>query len=148
MADSFDGRLLDPSSPIAAATALPTLRRLAGRGTNFVRAYTASPICVPARASLLTGRRPDELDIWSNSDGIAAVPGGGTCGRCAALYGDDYCSRLAARQRRLGGARLTLLEDLAAAGYETAAFGKLDSGGCAGHAAPALSPLKRRAAIG
>ena len=40
LTDSFDGRLLDPSSTLSRAVALPHLRRLAARGTNFVRAYT------------------------------------------------------------------------------------------------------------
>lgn len=34
----------------------PNLDRLAARGTRFSDAYTNCPICVPARASLATGR--------------------------------------------------------------------------------------------
>ena len=36
----------------------PHLDALARRGIAFDRAYTTSPVCVPARYSLLTGRRP------------------------------------------------------------------------------------------
>ena len=36
--------------------ATPTLDRLAASGARFTNAYTNSPICVPARASLATGR--------------------------------------------------------------------------------------------
>ncbi|HVX71564.1 MAG TPA: sulfatase-like hydrolase/transferase, partial [Devosia sp.] len=36
----------------------PHLDALAARGVRFADAYTNSPICVPARASLATGRYP------------------------------------------------------------------------------------------
>ena len=36
----------------------PHLDHLAGEGTVFDSAYTTSPVCSPARASLLTGRYP------------------------------------------------------------------------------------------
>ena len=56
----------------------PNLDRLAARGTRFTNAYTPSPICVPARASLATGRYVHELGHWDNAlayDG--RVPGWG-----------------------------------------------------------------------
>jgi choline-sulfatase len=40
--------------------------RLAARGTRFEAAYTASPICVPARAAFATGRYVHELGTWCN----------------------------------------------------------------------------------
>ncbi|MCB2043778.1 MAG: sulfatase-like hydrolase/transferase, partial [Rhodoferax sp.] len=40
----------------------PHLDALAARGTRFTNAFTPSPICVPARASLATGR-------WVHQDG-------------------------------------------------------------------------------
>ncbi|MFM8536655.1 MAG: sulfatase-like hydrolase/transferase, partial [Planctomycetaceae bacterium] len=43
----------------------PHLDRLAARGTVFTRAYCQQPICGPSRASFMSGRRPDELRIWS-----------------------------------------------------------------------------------
>jgi choline-sulfatase len=36
----------------------PNLDRLATSGVTFGNAYTASPLCVPARMALLTGRYP------------------------------------------------------------------------------------------
>lgn len=45
----------------------PRLDRLAGEGTRFVNAYTASPICVPARASIATGRYVHEHRCWDNA---------------------------------------------------------------------------------
>ena len=45
----------------------PNLDRLAESGTRFSAAYTPCPICVPARASLATGRYVHELRTWDNS---------------------------------------------------------------------------------
>jgi len=44
----------------------PNLDRLAADGVRFSDAYTNSPICVPARASLATGRYPHEIRFWDN----------------------------------------------------------------------------------
>jgi choline-sulfatase len=45
----------------------PHLDALAARGTLFRNAYTTTPICVPARASLATGRFAHTLDSWDNA---------------------------------------------------------------------------------
>jgi choline-sulfatase len=45
----------------------PHLDRLAARGVRFTDAYTNSPICVPARASLATGRYPHQIRFWDNA---------------------------------------------------------------------------------
>lgn len=42
----------------------PNLDRLAKRGLVFNRAYCQQAVCNPSRASLLTGRRLDNLRIW------------------------------------------------------------------------------------
>ena len=47
----------------------PNLDALAARGVRFADAYTNSPICVPARATLATGRYPHQIRFWDN--GIA-----------------------------------------------------------------------------
>ena len=44
----------------------PNLDRLAARGVRFSDAYTNSPICVPARASLATGRYVHQIRFWDN----------------------------------------------------------------------------------
>ena len=49
---------------------------LARRGTRFTRAYTPSPICVPARASLATGRYVHETRCWSNAQAYHGQPRG------------------------------------------------------------------------
>src|SRR4051794_35136753 len=45
----------------------PHLDSLAARGTAFTRAWTPSPICVPARASLATGRYVHQHGCWDNA---------------------------------------------------------------------------------
>jgi len=44
----------------------PNLERLAGRGANFRRCYSNSPVCVPARASLMSGRYPSDVEAYDN----------------------------------------------------------------------------------
>ena len=46
----------------------PTLDRFAGTGMRFTRAYTPSPICVPARASLAAGIHVHETRCWSSAE--------------------------------------------------------------------------------
>ena len=48
------------------ARELPLQRRLALRGMNFKRAYTALPVCSPSRASMLTGRYPHNHGLTEN----------------------------------------------------------------------------------
>ncbi|MBI5721368.1 MAG: sulfatase-like hydrolase/transferase [Burkholderiales bacterium] len=56
----------------------PHLDALAARGTRFTRALTPSPICVPARASLATGRWVHQIGYWDNAMGYdGRVPGWG-----------------------------------------------------------------------
>ena len=54
----------------------PNLDRLAGEGTAFDFAYTTSPVCSPARASLLTGRYPHNHGVMINTHiARGVVPG-------------------------------------------------------------------------
>jgi choline-sulfatase len=46
----------------------PNLDRLAASGTRFDNAYTPSPICVSARASLATGRWVHDIGAWSSAE--------------------------------------------------------------------------------
>lgn len=71
----------------------PNLDRLAAQGVIFQNAYTSCPLCVPARASFMTGKMPSKLSVFSNNDSlpsdqptfahIAAIEGYQTilCGR-------------------------------------------------------------------
>lgn len=44
----------------------PGLDRLAADATVFASAYTPSPVCMPARLAMLTGRLPDQTRVWLN----------------------------------------------------------------------------------
>lgn len=41
----------------------PNMDRLCGMGVRFDRAYTINPVCIPARISLLTGKRPGMFGV-------------------------------------------------------------------------------------
>ncbi len=48
-------------------TRAPAMSRLASSGVVFDAAYTASPLCSPARASLLTGLLPSRTGVYDNA---------------------------------------------------------------------------------
>ncbi len=54
MSDEHNPKFLGAAGHPFVAT--PNLDALAARGTRFTSAYTACPICVPARASFAVGR--------------------------------------------------------------------------------------------
>ncbi|SLN16808.1 Choline-sulfatase [Pseudoruegeria aquimaris] len=45
----------------------PNLKRLAARSARFSNAYTASPLCGPARASFMTGCLPSRTGVYDNA---------------------------------------------------------------------------------
>lgn len=47
----------------------PHLDELASRSTVFSRCISNSPLCVPARAAIMTGQLPRENGVWSNARG-------------------------------------------------------------------------------
>lgn len=75
----------------------PNLNRLAAEGCWFEHAYSATPSCIPARASLLTGQDPWHTGILGSGEGQGPA-------RCL---------------------ENTLPESLAQAGYHTQAVGRL-----------------------
>ncbi|MBU0608604.1 MAG: sulfatase-like hydrolase/transferase [Armatimonadetes bacterium] len=104
----------------------PHLDALAAGGTMFTRHFTANPICSPSRASLLTGLYPPGHNLWCNG---------------VALNRREFANfdtRSEGERSQTGGGGFvpeppTMADMFAAAGYDTASFGKL-------HLTPYLSP--------
>jgi len=51
-----------------ALVSMPTVKSLASVGTRFTRAYTTSPLCVPARSSLTAVREYKDMWVQKNQD--------------------------------------------------------------------------------
>jgi choline-sulfatase len=49
------------------AVRTPAIDRIGARGARFANAYTASPLCCPARAAIATGRFPHQTGFWDNA---------------------------------------------------------------------------------
>lgn len=49
------------------AVRTPNIDRLAEEGVTFTRCSTNSPLCMPARASLISGQYVNEHGVWTNS---------------------------------------------------------------------------------
>ena len=64
----------------------PALDRIAAEGVRFTRCVTTTPICVPARLTLATGRYPHNNGVWNNM-GVRPCPQPPTtgCGRIKKL---------------------------------------------------------------
>ena len=50
----------------------PNLRALAARSARFANAYTASPLCAPARASFMSGLLPSRTRVYDNAAEFAS----------------------------------------------------------------------------
>jgi len=55
------------------AVITPNLDKLATEGVNFSRCYTNSPLCMPARATMMTGQYVCEHGIWTNGNEAASL---------------------------------------------------------------------------
>jgi len=71
MADQLSGTFF-PDGPAGFLHA-PHLKALAGRSARFVNAYTTSPLCLPARASLAAGQLPSRTRVYDNAAEFAAA---------------------------------------------------------------------------
>lgn len=76
MGDEHQARALGCAGHPIAQT--PHLDALAARGTRFTRAWTPSPICVPARAAFATGRYVHEVGAWDSAQAWSGEPEGWT----------------------------------------------------------------------
>jgi arylsulfatase A-like enzyme len=50
----------------------PNIDRIAGQGVRFAQATTVSPLCMPARASFISGLYPHNHGMWKNSGELPA----------------------------------------------------------------------------
>lgn len=85
----------------------PAIDRLAAEGVRFTQFYTASPVCSPTRASLMTGKHPARLDL---TNWIGGEENG-------LLIQADYVRRLPLEEVTVG-------EAFREAGYKTGYVGK------------------------
>lgn len=76
----------------------PNLDALAARGAVLENVYAPSPICVPSRMSMLTGRHPYELSVWTNRDTL----GSGIATFLHSLGAAGYATTLVGRLHALG----------------------------------------------
>lgn len=91
----------------------PNLDRLAKQGMLFTNAYSASPVCTPTRAAMMTGESPARLNITNHAPGHP--PG---------YQKPGTKIKTAPWQRNLPLDRVTLAEQLKANGYATGFVGK------------------------
>lgn len=66
MSDEHNPKTLGAAGHSLVST--PHLDALAVRGTRFTSAYTACPICVPARAAFAAGKYVNRIGYWDNAD--------------------------------------------------------------------------------
>jgi arylsulfatase A-like enzyme len=71
----------------------PNMDRLARRGVSFLESHSTSPVCSPARSSMMTGRMPVETGVISNDRPIhESCPNMGQWFRPAG-YETVYCGK-------------------------------------------------------
>jgi arylsulfatase A len=93
----------------------PNIDRLAREGMRFTSAYSASPVCSPTRAAVMTGKYPARLHLTSHLQGAHRLP---------------YSQVIAPLSRlQLPLEEVTIAEMLRGAGYRTAQIGKWHLGG-------------------
>lgn len=112
----------------------PNLERLAKRGLVFSRAYSASPLCSPTRASILTGQNPARIGLTSPDCHMEKVKLKPTLQAKAPPHSKALmCESIT----RLDTSYFTLAEALREEGYATGHFGKWHLG------PPPYSPLEQ-----
>ncbi|MBM3858915.1 MAG: sulfatase [Verrucomicrobia bacterium] len=99
----------------------PNIERLAQRGMTFTRAYSASPLCSPTRAAILTGLSPARTGITTPNCHLPHVVLEATPGKTAAA---NQKAIQPVTVSRLKTDYHTLAKSLKDAGYATGHFGK------------------------
>ncbi len=112
----------------------PNIERLAKRGMTFTRAYAASPLCSPTRASILTGQNPARIGLTAPNCHLPAVKLKATPGTSA---NSGQKSIQPNSSTRLRTDIPTLAKTFKSEGYHTAHFGKWHLG------AEPYSPLEQ-----
>ncbi len=70
MVDQLTGTLFDDGP--AEFLHAPNLKKLAAKSVRFANAYTASPLCAPARASFMSGALPRRTRVYDNAAEFAS----------------------------------------------------------------------------
>ena len=69
----------------------PAMDRIAGEGISFTHAMTPAPLCMPARASFITGTYPHNHSTWANRGLLRRDVGVGR--RCSTACGMPATTR-------------------------------------------------------
>lgn len=99
----------------------PHIQRLAQRGTTFMNAYAASPLCSPTRASILTGQYPGRLRLTTPA---CHLPQEILDPRLPVKASANHHVVMPGTRTRLPNDYVTSAEVLKPAGYTTAFLGK------------------------
>jgi choline-sulfatase len=70
MTDEHNPRVSSPHGHPFIRT--PNLQRLADRGVVFENGYCNSPLCVPSRASFMTGKHLYRIGVWDNDTSLSS----------------------------------------------------------------------------
>ncbi len=99
----------------------PNIERLAKRGMMFTNAYSASPLCSPTRASILSGKYPERLHFTAASGHLKANPEAPLIAKQAAPW-QKVVTPISRNQMALE--EVTIAERLKSNGYSTGFIGK------------------------
>jgi choline-sulfatase len=97
--DQHSGRFLGCNGHPVVRT--PNMDRIAGMGVNFRNTYSGNPVCVPGRASMMSGMYASDVNAFCNSTPLGAEPTWGnylrdagyrcwSTGKLDLTFGADY----------------------------------------------------------
>jgi arylsulfatase A-like enzyme len=99
----------------------PNIDRLSKRGIVFNNAYTASPLCSPTRASIMTGKYPERFHLTTPAGHLAPNPDAPLMKDSAVEWNKVVCPD---SRTFMPLEEFTIAEALKNAGYTTAHIGK------------------------